>query len=299
MAAVRERKRQRLGDKGVTLEGRNPLSTTQSLAGVRVYDVGQGDAIAVLNGDLRPVLQIDYGGRQGNPFTDLDRDEVDSYLPVPPNALVMMTHWDEDHWCTAPKGGAVMAAEWLVPRQVTSPRAVRFAATLDRISCIPESQVGRAQSFTTASGDEVWWEKIGASEVDATRFEDCNRTGVALSVVRQDRDGPDRVILMPGDAAFGNVGHYREHYMAGRLLAGIVAFHHGAGTHWTETTEALVADWPTVDGGASLIFSCAKPNSYDHPNRALYERLLAGRLRNVTETSDLRLSDRSFYDLLF
>jgi hypothetical protein len=182
---------------------------------------------------------------------------------------------------------------------VTSPRAVRFAAALDWIACIPESRVGRVQSFATQSGDALWWEKIGLSEVDSSRFEDCNRTGVALSVVQHGRDGPDRVILLPGDAAFGQVGHYREHFMAGRRLAGIVAFHHGAGTHWTETTEALVEEWPTVEGGASLVFSCARPNSYHHPDRPLYERLLAGRLGDVTETADLRSSGETYRDLLF
>jgi hypothetical protein len=212
----------------------------------------------------------------------------------------MMTHWDEDHWCTAPKAGAVLKADWLVPRQVTSPRAVRFAASLDRIVCIPEDRVGRAQSFCAVSGDAVWWEKIGTSNTDSTRFEDCNRTGVALSVVRKGvGDEPDRVILMPGDAAFGAVGHYREHFLAGRRLSGIVAFHHGAGTHWTAATEALVEEWPTVQGGASLVFSCARPNSYDHPDRALYERLLAGRLRDVTETAQLRSGTQPFHDLLF
>lgn len=292
--------RERLRYRRAKLDHKAPLAGVHKIAGVRVYDVGQGDAIAMLDQDLKPVLQVDYGGRQGSPFVGQSSEWVDDYMPVDRDRLVMMTHWDEDHWSSAPRGRAAFDAHWLVPRQVTSPRAVRFAASVPRMTCISEDLVGQAVRFATSSGDEIWWEKIGASEPDASKYEDCNRTGVALSVLHRDEEGAEQVILIPGDAPFGRVSHYLDHAdQPGRTLTGIVAFHHGAGTHWTSLTKSLLEGWNATAGKVDVVFSCADPNCYNHPERGNYTSLLVGRLGSVTETPHLRRSGRRYHDLLF
>jgi hypothetical protein len=81
-----------------------PLAGISRILGVRIFDVGQGDSIAVLggvNGQVKPVVQVDYGGRQGNPFTG--SADIDRRMPVAAGQLLMLSHWDEDHWCTANK----------------------------------------------------------------------------------------------------------------------------------------------------------------------------------------------------
>ncbi len=247
----------------------DPFAGVKAIGGARVYAVGQGDGIAIIDASGRPVLQVDYGGSRGSPFRHLDqaaqREAVDALMPVEPNRLVMLTHWDTDHWCSAAKGTQAIAARWLVPRQVTSPRAVTFATGVGRIACIRETLVGQPRCFRAENGDELWWEKIGKSETDETKYEDCNFTGVAFSLVRGSPPN-GQVILLPGDAPFASVPHYRQHFDRKLRLTGIVAFHHGADTHWTEATRALLRDWPRTGKTVPVAFSCAEKSGYPrHP----------------------------------
>ena len=280
----------------VSIFGTRPLEGVASLAGVRIYDVGQGDSISILDGQGNPVLQIDYGGRQGHPFAGLTKDEVDERMPVGSSALLMMTHWDEDHWCSAPRGDAARAAHWLVPRQLTSPRAVRFASGLEHIACIPEEEVGEVFAFEAENGDAILWEKLAPSaQSENAGRENCNRTGVALSLVRRRAEGGE-AILLPGDAAFGHVRHYWQLRDAGLALAGLVAFHHGSGLHWTRATRRLLMKWPKSPR-FEIVASCADDNSYGHPDRACYAGLFPHHL--LRTTADERSAGRDHVDLCF
>ncbi len=267
---TRARKRELVSDRKFDAKDRaDPFAGVRAIRGARVYAVGQGDGIAIIDDGVRPVLQIDYGGRGGNPFRLLkgaaQQNAVNALMPVDPNRLVMLTHWDANHWCSAEKGTQASAARWLVPRQVTSPRAVAFATGLGRISCIRETQVGQPRCFRAENGDELWWEKIGKSQTDDTKYEDCNFTGVAFSLVRR-KPGRGQVILLPGDAPFASVPHYRQHFDRKLTLSGIVAFHHGADTHWTEATRALLHEWPRTRNTVPVAFSCAEKSGYPrHP----------------------------------
>lgn len=269
----------------------DPARGVNRISGVRVYDVGQGDAIAVLDQRRRPFLLIDYGGREGRPFSR--RSEVDEHLPVPEDGLLMLTHWDEDHWCSADIGSDVRRLQWLVPRQITSPRAVRFSAQLDRIHCIPAKVEQIPQCFRARNGDEIWWEKIGPMAPAGARDEDCNRSGVAFAIVSRNRR---QAILLPGDAPFDRIRHYWELRARPLALRGVVAFHHGAGTHWREATRELLFGWPRR-GRLDLIYSCAKPNTYEHPDPRNYAGLTAR--KHCIHTSALRRGGRAYHDILF
>lgn len=277
-------------ERELRVDNLDPLAGVTALRGARVYDIGQGDSIAIVDADGEVVFQIDYGGKEKNPFKGLKGEArvsaVDSLMPIPSDRFVMLSHWDEDHWCSAPKGSEACAARWLVPRQVTSPAAVEFASDLDkdldkeRIACIPEDLVGIPDHFTAGNGDELWWEKIGVSARDPSEKEDCNHTGVAFSLVRRSDSG-GQVILLPGDAPFGSVGHYASHRAAGLTLTGIVAFHHGAGTHWTAATRGLLRNWPKTAAKVDVAFSCAENSSYKHPILANYQDLFGADLRSL------------------
>ncbi len=280
------------------IDGFNPLAEVESLNGVRVYDVGQGDSIAILDNRDRPVLQIDYGGRQDSPFRDQSSEYIDKCMPAGDCRLVMVTHWDEDHWCSAARAAAVRGATWLVPRQVTSPRAVRFSTELTDVSCIPESRVGQAFCFKAMNGDEVWWEKIAASEPDASKHEDCNRTGVALAVVKRTPSGEGTVILVPGDAPFGRVRYY-EHLRAQKLtLRGLVAFHHGSRSHWTEATRRLLRTWPVNRWDVRTVFSCSRDNPFRHPHVENYEEEM-GETIEIVRTPSCRVGNDRYIDIAF
>lgn len=251
------------------VNGLDPLRGATTLKGVRVYDVGQGDGLAVLDQDGKPCLLLDYGGLQGRPF---DSSDVDRVMPVQKDGLLMLTHWDLDHWCSASLGTAARTARWLVPRQITSPSAVKFSRSVPHIHCVPESRVGLASYFSASQGDRVYWEKIAHAPPWTATDEDCNHSGVALSVVSA-RD--NSVILLPGDASFDRVSHYWQHYHNGLELRGVVAFHHGSGLHWSSATEQLLEDWAKRSGSRpDVVFSCARPNTHKHPDDAKYRRLL-------------------------
>jgi len=281
----------------VAVSGTSPLAAVSQLAGVRIFDVGQGDAIAVLGNayrERRPVLQLDYGGRERNPFA-LHTD-VDDRMPVASGDVLMLSHWDEDHWCSASKGSSARDASWLVPRQLTSPRAVLFSASLDDIHCIPEQFVGQTLRYATQGDDYVLWQKIGYFPGAFAKAEDCNRSGVALAVVHRGVEGEEEAILLPGDAPFDAVSMFS--WLAGRgvKLRGIVAFHHGAGTHWSDATRDLLRNW-TTPGRLDVVFSCSQPSSYHHPDEDQYRALLPD--ANFQRTATARAQSMVQIDLLF
>lgn len=278
------------------IAGVDPLAGVSDILGVRVFDVGQGDSIAVLarvGNEQRNVLQLDYGGRQNNPFANAS--DIDACMPVEPGKLLMLTHWDEDHWCAAKKGSVAKKAMWLVPRQVTSPRAALFSTTIDDIRCIPENCVGQPHRFDVPGGDYILWEKIGPFAGPFAKDEDCNATGVALAIVRNGPSG-EEAILLPGDAPFGKVRIFAELAASGVRLRGVVAFHHGAGTHWTDVTMRLLKDWPK-GSRHDVIFSCSDPNSYDHPDEDTYKALLPRAY--FWRTAAERAQGQQYIDLLF
>jgi len=296
MSPRRSRERIDVPDIG-TINADEPMAGATAINGVRVYDVGQGDAIAILDQDNRPFLFLDYGGWQDRPF---DASTVDAVMPVPKGRWLMLSHWDQDHWCSANLGQAARQAKWLVPRQITSPSAVMFSLSLDDIHCMPESYVGTTLCFDTASGDCVFLEKIAHAPPPNATDEDCNHSGFALSVLKE---SSDTVILLPGDAPFDRVGHYRWLY-AEKKLRGVVAFHHGSGRHWSTATEQLLEKWPPAENGLEVVFSYARGNSYEHPDASRYETLLphagfthTARLREPRRASQSRF--RSYTDLRF
>ncbi len=278
------------------VSGVSPLAGVSRILGVRIFDVGQGDSIAVLGevgGKISQVIQLDYGGRQGNPFAS--PADIDKRMPVAAGQLVMLSHWDEDHWCAARKGTVAKAAKWLVPRQVTSPRAVLFSAGLQDIHCIPERLVGLPLRFTAPNGDYILCEKIGPFAGPFAKEEDCNRTGIALAIVRLRPNGAE-AILLPGDAPFDKARIFAQLAQSDVRLRGIVAFHHGAGTHWTAATEQLISQWPKCNPH-DVIFSCSKTNSYGHPDRGRYVRLLPN--ADFRETASARARGEEHVDMLF
>ncbi|MDN8643020.1 hypothetical protein Q0S19_00855 [Stenotrophomonas indicatrix] len=296
MATVRNRKAIASPDLA-NIAGLSPLAKASRILGVRVFDVGQGDSIAVLvdvEGNEEAALQLDYGGRERHPFTK--NSDVDLRMPIAGNRLLMLTHWDEDHWCSASKGTTAQNAVWLVPRQVTSPRAVRFSATLNDIHCIPESFVGQALRFDTQNEDYILWEKIGSFPGAFAKDEDCNKSGVALAIVRKGPDGFE-AILLPGDAPFEKIGCFLQLEQQGVALRGILAFHHGAGTHWTQATESLLQNW-TKAKTLEVVFSCSQPNSYNHPDEERYRALLP-KTTAFLRTADARANKDIAIDLRF
>lgn len=252
----------------------NPLAGVSGLGGVRVDYVGQGDAVSILDQDGRTILRIDYGGRESRPFSvrPLARRqaEIDMNLPVLKGDRIFLTHWDEDHWCSAGKTSqAGRKGRWLTPRQWTSPRAATAAARMNWIRCIPRHLERTPIRFLALNGDELWLEKLQHFDA-ATVGEDCNLTGVAFSLVQK---ATGRVVLLPGDAPVHRVPHYARYVAGTHDLLGLVAHHHGSHTHWVGSTHAYLHQWSELLD-VIVAFSCGDPNSDEHPDLSNYEEAL-------------------------
>lgn len=290
------RKRARIVASDISsISGLNPTAGVHAIGGVRVHDIGQGDCISVLDENREPFMQIDYGGRVDNPFAS----QMDRRVPVRSNSLLMLSHWDEDHWCSAVSSATAKAATWLVPRQITSPRAVMFSTTVPKLFCVPEALVGVPHCFSTANGDQIFWEKIAPAPPSHATDEDCNRTGIAFSVVKKGvKSDPSQVILLPGDAPYGAVGHFAHHLQAGHQLRGMVAYHHGARKNLTSRTRKLMHAWTPVSGNVDVVFSCAMNNSYGHPDMKFYAGLPYP--KKVLLTTPLtRVVGLKYHDIIF
>jgi len=262
----------------LSLDMTNPLASVEALGGILVADVGQGDAIGLLDQGERIVAWIDYGGKQSSPFLGLSGqpriDKIDAHLPAGPALPVFLSHWDEDHWYSARPGAAACeTSAWLVPRQWPSPAAVRRSREIKTIRCFPESLASPILCFVARNGDELWCEKLKPFRSNVAS-EDCNRSGLAFSVVRK-KGG--KVIFLPGDAPFHLPKHYRLHRAEGYKMRGLVAFHHGAGAHWTKGTRAFLKRWASDAVGPVVAFSYGDPNGYGHPLKANYGAFPVGK----------------------
>lgn len=273
-------------------QGYNPLKGVNGISGVRVYDVGQGDAMCVLDLNGEPILQVDYGGVQAHPFKFPGAAE--QLMPISGVRVVMLSHWDKDHWWSATKNSCSNTVPWLVPRQITSTSAVKFSWETKTIQCIPEHLVRSEKAFSCDNDDYVMFEKIAPMPMPPNGYEDCNKTGVAFSVVQH---ASKKVILLPGDANFHAVPHYDRIQSGGGILRGVVAFHHGSGVDWDIADTAFLANWTRCTSNLDVVFSYAKDNSYDHPNLDNYECLPS--TRNSTMTPDLRAIHMPYKDILF
>lgn len=267
----------------------DPMRGVKSIAGIRIYDVGQGDAICVLDQDRKPFLQIDYGGKYSNPFAD--DDQVDERMPLKNVRLIMLTHWDEDHWCSASKNTLSKQRAWLVPRQRTSPRAALFSATLGQAYCVPETDVGKSIFFQAQNGDRVVFQKI-AHMPEPTHEEDCNATGIAFAV-----ENRNSVILLPGDAPYDQVELFDNLVTSGKSLHAIVAFHHGSRRHWTTATHKYLRRWSVLKPPGTVVFSYGKGNPYRHPGQGNYRSSLSDWQHLLTP--DLREHGQGHQDILF
>lgn len=281
----------------------NPLKHVSGLSGVRVEDVGQGDAISILDNQGRPVLRIDYGGVQSTPFTGMARKPkrraINVALPVHETELLMLTHWDEDHWASAVELSlALRQTPWLVPRQWTSPSAVERSLRVRDITCIPRAMECSPTCFVAQNGDQLWWEKLKYFDRSAMH-EDCNRSGVAFSIVHAHTG---RVIFLPGDAPYHLPKHYQLHAQADLTMRGLVAFHHGAGTHWANLTRRFLRRWRDPSFKQTLVYSVGGPNRDNHPVTSNYDHEFPQAqfpLMEVRRTAMTPSSPRGPVDIMF
>jgi hypothetical protein len=207
---------------------------------VLVLDVGQGNCNAVLEMPYLPRLYFDFGG--GCYWNKRTYPKAREFR-FDPNCLIVLSHWDADHWYSAQLVPAARDVIWLAPRQPKGPRATDFATVLERRNKL------------------IWWPNdldefsLGLGHVTKCRGTGRNDSGLAMQVtlrgVGRDRSKFGRRVLLPADASYGSIprrdsGGY----------SGLVAAHHGG---------HAVGAIPRVNRHGVVVYSFGLDNTYGHP----------------------------------
>lgn len=210
------------------------LLSTASRGDLRVtaLDVGQAACVAFSRGS-QTVGYFDVGAptfwNQKSFPRKLDHD-------IARDGLVILSHWDIDHFGLALRHRGLMSLDWYAPKQPVGPNAAHFQKSL-----------GARLKFISA---DVQTRGFALVRCTGTSTTDRNSTGYVLRV---DRTGVG--IVLPGDADY--------QWIPVRIARGadrIMMPHHGA----AGTSP------PSPNGGNNplAVASYGIPNSYHHPNEA-------------------------------
>ena len=243
-----------------------PPSADASLLRLTMFDVGQGDAMALQapQGVARQTIIVDTGGSPfGNSGFDIGARVVEPALwatGVRSLQTLLLTHGDPDHI-----GGAAALIDDFRPdavwQGVPVPRAIALQAVLAR------AVEARSQVEERRAGEEL---AFGAARIVVLHppLPDWERQNV-----RND----DSVVLevLYGDVALlltGDIGSAIERAIVPNLIPAktriLKVAHHGSRT---STSRELLDAWrPQI-----ALISCGRGNPFGHPAPDVIERLIA------------------------
>ncbi|MBB4126778.1 beta-lactamase superfamily II metal-dependent hydrolase [Xanthomonas translucens] len=188
-----------------------------------VFDVGQGNANALLDDQLAPTLYYDVGAAISHNQHTRPAASALCFCRQPP---IVLSHWDMDHWAgagVAPVGAvpAAYSCTWLAPPLPASPMAVALAAEITGAAPASPSRLlafpaGLTVMTTLPSGDQVCLARGSGS--------DSNSSGIVMTVRRTAADATTRSWLLTGDCDYGAL----PAGFAPQDAIGLVVPHHGA-----------------------------------------------------------------------
>lgn len=216
-----------------------------------VMDIGQGSANAIICKCGFPSFYYDVGcGVYRNART----------TPTPLNfctcfaKVVILSHWDSDHWAGATKDTSLQKLEWIAPRQSIGPRHTAFVSSLLAMG-------GKLHIFPAVLSPQ----KTGTTRVVEIRkctgtFNDRNGSGLVI-VISNTID--HRSWLLTGDAPYNKI--------PGTIptdLSAVVIPHHGA-----DMGASSIPPLPALTGYQRLLYSFGPDNKHGrtavtHPTMA-------------------------------
>jgi hypothetical protein len=217
----------------------------RGIAGVTVFDFGQGDCNAIVDKNREPVVYFDLGGgtkfgSETHPWHRVWRGvhaRWRSKLPPMNNEpAIILSHWDTDHYSTAyslvfgsvdakivPYGAPdVRSLKWIVPRQCVHPSKHAFVKRLTNVTCWPAGKTQHRYQLGPSTFLQI--------ERCTGRGKDTNLSGLASIVEREDARGEIvEQMLLPGDAPYAYIPSCRKNRLT--KVVALLAFHHGSKTH--------------------------------------------------------------------
>ncbi len=218
------------------------LTAVPPIDAVAIYDVGQGAATALLRHG-KPALYFDIGGSAIGNWRSFP--EPLRRFCTTSNPLVVLSHWDWDHWSSALRDDRLLHQRWVLPIQN---RAGDLGAVHARFLAMLKAR----------SAGIYWWgygtPPITSQSSGVTVFraggnpKSRNESGLALSIV-QNR----HTLLLPGDASLANVCPSASSFDY------LMVPHHGGNTALTSIPS------PNDRAKSQLVYSYGVGNMYQHP----------------------------------
>ncbi|WP_159618113.1 hypothetical protein [Arthrobacter zhaoguopingii] len=223
-------------------ELRAVLDETPSVEGVVVHDVGQGSANALFDTSGKAVIYFDVGrgGKGTSARAGLDLCDCNS-------PLVLLSHWDRDHWAAAKDGKqGLLKSRWVVPSQRIAGTHAKFAALiLQQGGSIFVVKRSSKPGRNLPSGQRI--------DLKYGKGADRNNGGLSLTLTCN-FSCPPHTLFFPGDA------RYEMCDAPPPEVAFLVASHHGADPKGTSKLPR-----PASRLSSRLVYSFGPNNRYKHP----------------------------------
>jgi len=213
------------------------------------YDVGQASANGLLNEKHRPFMYYDLGA----PPTNNTRTEPSSPIRFcwTENPIVILSHWDTDHWAGGARDTRSLHRTWIVPRQTMEKSHIAFANDILHANGKILMWPGTDYTADIALGTG---QKIMVAQCTGTK-NDRNKCGLAIRV-DDTNHGEKKHWLATGDAGYNFVPFKEE----GEVV-GLIVPHHGG----KMTSNRRTLPKRGNSKYARLIYSYGPANDYNHP----------------------------------
>ncbi|MFC8409468.1 hypothetical protein [Arthrobacter sp. NPDC057259] len=222
------------------------LDAFPMIHGAVVHDVGQGSANAFFDSSGKAVLYFDAG--KGS-YRNAKTAPASLDLCACKTPMVVLSHWDTDHWKAAKDGNQeLLKSIWVVPGQKIRPTHAKFASSILQSggSVYVVKRSSKPKSSAT-SGQHL--------SISYGTGKDLNNSGLVLTLIMAARATSNRYVLFfPGDAA------YKMCVAPPRKVDLLVASHHGA-----DSTGNTGIPAPKSKQHSRLVYSFGPDNSYNHP----------------------------------
>jgi len=287
----------------------------QSNMSVAVYNVGQGNANAVVDHAEHPLVYFDVGApltrfSWTRPpdfplFFDCDRTHIPFNTDDTPRGFsspVILSHWDYDHW------SGVISDVKIVRDQVTQQKVAQFVLdpkAYHRYWIAPDQEhlnlgithkelirrLFSAKGYNGRPRLQYWPQNVtritfGSGTLYRNNGTSRNDSGLFLCLRGNVNGNQNAVILLPGDAHYMGVSAI----CGPTMLAGLVVSHHG-GNAGNPIGPSFC---PTHTHNIVCSVGCADPvtgkKPYNHPNSTVIANHVAAGWNTPTYTYNSKAS---------